>query len=928
MWPNLPNQRLRLVADKAAYLPGETASIFVPNPFNSASQALVTVERSTVLRYDLVQVEAGGSTLQMPLGPEDAPNVYYSVILLGQDDGGQSAYRVGYLNLSVSPAERVFNVALTSQPQRAGPGDNVTFELQVSDAAGQPVQGEFSLAVVDKAALALADPNAPDIVPAFYAEQPLGVRTGMALAAYARRTDQTPGIGGGGGDGAGVQVVRENFPDTAVWMADILTDAEGRAVVSAALPDSLTTWQVLVRGVTADTRVGQAESEIVTSKDLLVRPVTPRFLVVGDHAQMAAVVQNNTAVPLQATVSLQSNGFALDDPSLVSQTVNVEAGGRARLEWWGVVQDVPQADMVFSATAQDGGVTYQDSARPALGRLPVLRYTSPQTFRTAGILDEGGELLELVSLPRSYDASGGSLRLELSSSLAGAALTALDVLEEAPYECTEQTLSRFLPNLETYRVMQAAGIDNPDLQARLERTLQDGLAHLQARQNLDGGWSWWQEETSDTFISAYVLFGLSRAREAGASVSETAIQNAINYLNGVLYTPQMSDDGWQLDRLAFIHYALQQAGSGSQSGAAALYQVRARLSSWGKAVLALTLQGISPDSTEADTLLSDLAAGANRSATGAHWEDANSGWQNMSTPISTSALVLYALAQNDPAAPLVADGVRYLMSSRSADGAWPSSYASAWSLMALAQVMKGTGELAGEFAYSATLNGAPLVSGQAGAVAPLSAEAPAAGLYPDHPNALLIQRQDGAGRLYYAAGLSVGRPVEDAPPLKRGISVQRAYYPAGANCAVQACEPLADAFPGDRVEARLTLTLEEAAYYLMVEDFIPAGAEVLDLSLKTSQQGFVEETEPAPLYNQRNPFADGWGWWFFSPIRIYDDHVAWSAAYLPPGTYELDYTLVIVQPGDYRVLPARSWQFYFPEVQGASAGSVFTIKPR
>ena len=34
-----------------------------------------------------------------------------------------------------------------------------------------------------------------------------------------------------------------------------------------------------------------------------------------------------------------------------------------------------------------------------------------------------------------------------------------------------------------------------------------------------------------------------------------------------------------------------------------------------------------------------------------------------------------------------------------------------------------------------------------------------------------------------------------------------------------------------------------------------------------------------------------------------------------------------LQAGEYRVLPARAWQFYFPDVQGNSAGAVFEIKP-
>ena len=44
-WPNLPNSRLRLASDQDAYLPGDTAQVFIPNPFGSDVQALVTIER-------------------------------------------------------------------------------------------------------------------------------------------------------------------------------------------------------------------------------------------------------------------------------------------------------------------------------------------------------------------------------------------------------------------------------------------------------------------------------------------------------------------------------------------------------------------------------------------------------------------------------------------------------------------------------------------------------------------------------------------------------------------------------------------------------------------------------------------------------------------------------------------------------------------
>jgi hypothetical protein len=329
-------------------------------------------------------------------------------------------------------------------------------------------------------------------------------------------------------------------------------------------------------------------------------------------------------------------------------------------------------------------------------------------------------------------------------------------------------------------------------------------------------------------------------------------------------------------------------------------------------------------------LFSDLQTEAIRSATGAHWEDSTPNWANLSTPVSTSAIVIYALTQmGDPASPLLADAVRYLMAHRNADGGWDSSYSTAWTILALTEVLKSSGEISsasqpgGNFGFEALLNGTPVASGQAGeAGTPVTVQIPLSSLYPDAPNALIIQRNPGGGRLYYTAALRVDQPVESVAPLDKGFSLSRAYYPAA--CPTEGCAALESARSGDQVRVRLTLNLAQAAYYLMVEDYLPAGTEILNANLKTSQLG---GELPTPEYDPRRPFDRGWGWWLFSDPSIYADHIAWSVDFLPAGTYELTYNLVILQPGEYRVLPARAWMTYFPEVQGSSAGGLFTIQP-
>jgi hypothetical protein len=508
-------------------------------------------------------------------------------------------------------------------------------------------------------------------------------------------------------------------------------------------------------------------------------------------------------------------------------------------------------------------------------------------------------------------------------------ISGLDALERSRFECTEPTLSRFLPNLEAYRVLQELKIDSPALQARLDRTLVDSIGRLLARQRPDGGWNWCGEEVTDPYVTAYVLFGLSRARESGARISDAAIQRAVEFLFASLYTPEMTTETWQLNRLAFVHFALAYAGAGDMGGVQALYQARERLSPWAKAVLALAYQRQDPDNEDVDTLLSDLSSSAIRSSTGAHWEEEQPDVQNMSSPLLTSAMVVYALAQDEPDSPLLADAVRYLMAHRRVNGAWGSSYTNAWILMALAEVMRSTEELGASFGFFATLNGVPIANGQAsGEGAPVVADIPVGDLYVGDPNALSVQRGPGQGRLYYTADLNVYTPVEGVTPLQNGVTVERKYYPTGEDCPGRDCEPIESARPGELIRARLTITVDQAAYYLLVEDYLPAGTEALDTSLKTTQFDMPEdETQQEPLFDPRRPFDAGWGWWHFTSPRYFDDHVSWATAYLPPGTYELTYLLVSLQPGEYRVLPARAWMFYFPETQGNSAGAIFTVRP-
>ncbi len=784
-WPSLINDQIKLTADQASYQPGQTAQVFIPNPFGERVQTLVTVERGKVLSAEVLDLAASGSTYSLDLTDEHAPNVYLSATLLGPDN----QFRQGYVDLEVAPTAQELNVELTAKPEINEPRGELTLQLRVTDSNGQPVNGEFSLSVVDKAVLALADPNSPDILSAYYGEQPLGITTGLSLAAYSGRYVIQPG-GRGGGGGEGIFPVREEFPDSAYWNPSFITDSNGMGQVTLTLPDNLTTWFVETRGLTLDTRVGQAATEVVTTKPLLVRPVTPRFLVAGDHVELSAIVHNNTDAVLDASVSLDATGLVLDDSTGASQTVEVPANGRAEVTWWGTaVGDAQQADLVFAASSNSGGRTLSDAAKPALGPLPIYAYVAPQTFVTAGMMIDGGKRQEIISLPRTFSPTDGGLDVEMSPSLAASLLKSLEALPAPACACNnEQVLSYFLPNLETQRALQASGMDDPILKERLDKSLVEGIAALVRNQNVDGGWGWISGSDSDPYISTYVLFGLGRARMAGLSIPDETFDRAHEYLrNFALADPGLGTyQPWELDRLTFSLFALGQTSGLQESDwpiLDSMYEKREQLSPWAQALLALSLETVSSNDARARDLVSNLEATAIRTGSSSNWESNSASRRNPGTPLYTTAVVVYALAQRDPAAPVLIEAVRYLSAHRNARSLWGSSYEDAWVILALTEAMKGFGELQADFSFSASLNGAQLATGDVSGTeifTPVSATVPLAYLSASSPNELLIERESGLGRLYYRAALVLNKPVETVQPLNRGMEVSRAYY--DGNC--------------------------------------------------------------------------------------------------------------------------------------------------
>lgn len=934
-WGDSAENAMQLRNDQLSYAVGDTAEILVPTPYEGMT-ALITIEQNGILQTEVRLLPTTAEVIEVPITEDMIPNVYLSVVAVrGADEGdGVPEVRVGVANLQVVPREKTLDVALIPQVEDVNtsfqPGEEATYTLQVTDKDGEPIQAEVSVAVVDKATLALATQQTTDLLTIFYRLRPLSVVTASDLTVNINRIIRAldpiiEGGGGGGGGGSGEVglSVREDLVDTAYWQANIRTDENGEAELSFTLPDNLTTWVLTARAVTGDnTLVGETTGELLSTKPVLVRPTLPRFVVRGDQFLVRLVANNNTDEPLEATLGYSATGLSRAEGEETAQSVTLPARGQVVVQFPVTVDNVEEVTIVAEVMA---GV-YEDRVSYTL---PVYYLTAPETVATGGVVRSGeGGTVETIRVPANAEPSQGELVVEVAPSLAGATRNSLIALDSYDYRTVEERTSVLLPNLATYRALQVMGVNRPDIGLPLEEAIPLDVAFLVEAQNQDGGWGWWANSTtSQPWLSAYAFLALQTAAEDGFEVPDETLEDGIDYLNGYLRQTRVRQDNPILDTRAFMLYVLSEGGNANAQAVQTLFDQRTFLNPDGKAFLLMALDNGEDNRAQVQTLAAELTASARLSATGSFWEEPTPNFMALDSTIRTTSVVLMALVRVEPEYALLPQTVRWLMHARQGEW-WENTHTTAWAVWALTDFMEATEELEGNFQYEVALNDEIVLSNQVTAdniTEPVTLTIAIADLVLNGDNRLIVTPQPPSnnemdGRLYYQAWLRYALPIEDSPARFEGIQVSRRYEQASRDTFTTTGIEVSEVQPGDVVLVRVTMNVPNDMSFVTLEDPIPAGFEIIDPSLATNSQAAnapdVERNDP----NRGIFWYDGW-----SQTVIRDEKVALFADVLPRGTYEYTYLIRAVVPGEYGVLPTYAYQTFHAEVFGRSEGTTFRI---
>lgn len=764
---------------------------------------------------------------------------------------------------------------------------------------------------------------------------------------------------------AAVQV-RSDFRSTILWLPDVKTDADGMATVKVKYPDSLTTWSATARVATAGNQFGIGTSSTRTKQPLIVRLQAPRFFVVGDTVTISAVINNNTDQSMRVSPALTAEGVTIQGSRGAQPAVEVNANSETRVDWQVAVTHASEAKLKVEAR----GAKYADAMEKSF---TIFEHGIEKFVSRSGKM-RGDSVAVKLDIPKERRADSTELTVQVAPSMATTMIDALPYLIDYPYGCTEQTMSRFLPAVITAKTLRDLGLKPETAMTRifggieaataaathpqgrrdlkeLERITKAGLDRLYDFQHSDGGWGWWKEGESDHFMTAYVVWGMTLARQAGVDVSSDSLQRATAYLDKELVEEEKSYDAqaWMLHALAVYHAAHQRSEVSKFQATAFtnLWNNRDKLNAYTRALLALSAHsygygvqakilvenlqnGVKIDARPDTSIVQQGAQSSDPSVIGtAHWGEDGLYWRWSDGGVEATSFALRALLAIDPGNKLIEPVTNWLIKNRRG-AQWSNTRDTAIVVLTLNEYLRTSGELQPVVGYQLLVNGSSIATKQITAGEALSAPTRFAiprELIRDGQNEVTIVRKNGNGPLYFSAAAEFFSLEEPLKPVGNEIFVRRQYFklvnhPTLLKGVVSERVPLNDGETvksGERVEVVLTVEAKNNYEYLLFEDLKPAGLEAVQvrsgesLYIRELKSGALNSRNAAMMnFNSASDFT-GRSRWVYQELR--DRKVALFIDRLPEGVWQISYEMRAEAPGVFHAMPVLGHAMYVPEIR-------------
>lgn len=909
--------RVKLVAEKKSYKPGETARVLVLSPIEGT--ALVTVEREKVLRSFLVPLKADKPVIDIPLTADDAPNAYVSILIVkgakeSARDHKEPQLRLGYCELIVENLADKLAVTLEG-PATCRPADEITLTGVVTLANGQPAaRAEVTLYAEDEGTLAVMGYETPKPMEYFYQPRDLDVETGTSFESFIPEDPEQQYfsnkgffIGGGGDLSKLADLLRKNFDPCATWAPALVTDANGRFTHRFKFPDTLTRYRLIAVVHQDATRFGQVESSIVVKKDLMLEPKAPRFANQSDTFNAQVLVQN--ASTHEGTWEIKySTASGAETPCAAAlgstlETVTLAPGASATVTFPTRAEHTGEAVLTWQATPVSlKGTALTPALRHTLSdaveaRFPV-EYPMP-LLRQAKLvtLEESGSKLNLLDQldPRLLEGSG-EIEVELSTSALVEAGASVDFLLNYPYGCLEQTTSSLIPWLTVGDLKSVIPSFAKMDEAKVVAAIQAGADRLLSMQLPNGSFSYWPGSVESVpWATSYAAMGLIGAKNHGANVPDSAIESLTSFLIESLRGISNEKSAYALEGHARSLFILAASGSGQPAYRNLLADRISELTPGARCMLAAAIAVEEEDNEENRALARSILTSK------VPFKLKNDDWMPWS---ADDAYHLIAWLAIDPEGPEPTKVLDRMLRERNPYGHWQTTWVNGWSLLGMAGYAQNT-NLRDEPTVITleTQKGSETITlhqDQASTKRTIK-------LSPDL-KLNVVSDLSACVRLKLSAKPRIA-PIQ--PVATNGLTIDRFYERINSDGSATI---LTEPSVGDLIRVSLRVTLpKDRTKYLVIEDPLPSGFETVNTDFKSqsSAQG---------IHTSEND-------WNVSHSELRSDRAVFFLDEVSrKGTYTVTYLTRCTIAGQATAPPAKVESMYDPENFALSASREFVTK--
>jgi uncharacterized protein YfaS (alpha-2-macroglobulin family) len=493
--------------------------------------------------------------------------------------------------------------------------------------------------------------------------------------------------------------IRQFFPETLLFVPQLITDEHGRASLNMAMADSITTWRLTAIASSLSGLLGSTTTALRVFQDFFVDIDLPVSLTQGDEVSIPVAIYNYLKEPQE--VHLQLNVEDWFEPlGSVEQTVKMQSGDV------GVVRFPIRVKAlgVHTLTVIARGEKMSDAVKRSVLVVP----NGKEVWMTINDTLKGS-MRKVVRIPQQAIDGSSTILVRIYGGGFSQVVDGLDKLFRMPFGCFEQTSSVTYPNVLVLDYMKRTKQINPELQMKAEQFINLGYQRLLTFEVKGGGFSWFGNPPAHEVLTAYGLMEFNDMKRV-FEIDERVIERTRKWL----ISRQRQDGSWEppeggiregvIDRqsdvlrtTAYIAWSLTETLRDSpdkdikRAVDKAVEFIMAKGAenvddAYAVAVIANALIGWDKENAITKRVVDRLVEMAKVNGDTAYWSTKAPTFthsKGMTADLETTALAAYALLRARSHIDIANKALTYLVRNKDAFGTWHNTQATIWSLKAL-----------------------------------------------------------------------------------------------------------------------------------------------------------------------------------------------------------------------------------------------------